>query len=78
MSELPDLEIFSRNLEQQLSGKLLKEVTVKNGKKLNVSVKELKAAIEDQKLVHISQSGETCTGKCSETDFKNPSRYYQW
>lgn len=58
MPELPDLEIFSRNLEQQLSGKLLKEVVVKNGKKLNVSVKELKATIEDQKLVHIARAGK--------------------
>lgn len=58
MPELPDLEIFSRNLEQQLSGKLLKEVIVKNGKKLNVSVKELKSAIEDQKLNQVFRAGK--------------------
>ncbi|QNK61339.1 Fpg/Nei family DNA glycosylase [Pedobacter sp. PAMC26386] len=58
MPELPDLEIFSRNLEQHLNGKQLKEIVVKNSKKINVSAKELKLSLEDQKVAHISRSGK--------------------
>lgn len=58
MPELPDLEVFSRNLDQQLSGKELKEITVKNTKKLNVPVKELHDKLEKQKLKKVYRSGK--------------------
>ncbi|MBB6272105.1 formamidopyrimidine-DNA glycosylase [Pedobacter cryoconitis] len=58
MPELPDLEIFSRNLAHHLKGKQLREIVVKNPKKLNVSVKELNLSIENQKLINVSRSGK--------------------
>ncbi len=50
MPELPDLQVFSRNLNKKLSGKTVKKVTAVNDKKLNVSKNELKKSIEDQML----------------------------
>jgi formamidopyrimidine-DNA glycosylase len=58
MPELPDLEVFSRNLKRQLNGKQVKEVLVQNTKKLNVSVKELQEAIEKQKIEDIYRVGK--------------------
>ena len=37
MPELPDLEVFSANIEERLAGKKLITVQVPNDKKLNVS-----------------------------------------
>ncbi len=39
MPELPDLQVFSRNLSKLLKGKTVKEVKVPTSKKLNVPVK---------------------------------------
>jgi formamidopyrimidine-DNA glycosylase len=58
MPELPDLEIFSRNLKQHLKGKKLTEIIVKNSKKLNVSVKELNHSLGNQKLINVSRYGK--------------------
>lgn len=58
MPELPDLEVFSHNLDRQLSGKLLKEVAVKNAKKLNVPGQELHQALEKQKLKKVYRLGK--------------------
>jgi len=58
MPELPDLEIFSRNLDQRLSGKELKEITVKNSKKINVPAQELKSVLEKQKLKKVYREGK--------------------
>lgn len=58
MPELPDLEIFSRNLEQHLKGKQLTGIIVKNSKKLNVSVKELNHSLEGQKIADVFRSGK--------------------
>lgn len=58
MPELPDLEIFSRNLHRRLSGRQLKEITVRNSKKLNVPVTALKETLESQKLTSVSRTGK--------------------
>lgn len=58
MPELPDLEVFSHNLNQQLGGRQLKEVIVKNNKGLNVPVSELQEAIEKQKLKRVYRVGK--------------------
>lgn len=58
MPELPDLEIFSHNLDQQLSGLQLKEITVKNSKRLNVPVTELQHSLEKQKIKKIYRAGK--------------------
>ena len=58
MPELPDLEIFSHNLDQQLSGRQLKEIIVKNSKRLNVPVTALQEALEKQKLKRVYRAGK--------------------
>lgn len=58
MPELPDLQVFSHNLNKALSGKKLKEVRVVDPKKLNVSEKELKSVLEDQTLKEVQREGK--------------------
>lgn len=58
MPELPDLQVFSRNLTKLLKGKTVKEVTVPNNKKLNVPVKTLKKSLEGQELKKIERVGK--------------------
>ncbi|MCW3108230.1 MAG: DNA-formamidopyrimidine glycosylase [Segetibacter sp.] len=58
MPELPDLQVFSRNLDKQLSGKALKEVRVVNDSKLKISPKELKDALEGQELIKVYREGK--------------------
>lgn len=58
MPELPDLQVFSHNLNKLFKGKTLDEIEVPNHKKLNVTVKELKAALEGQKLINVKRVGK--------------------
>jgi formamidopyrimidine-DNA glycosylase len=58
MPELPDLQVFSRNLTRALSGKRVKNVSVPNSKKLNVSLKELKSSLEGQLLTKVVREGK--------------------
>lgn len=58
MPELPDLEIFSHNLDRQLGGRQLKEIIVKNSKRLNVPVIELQETLEKQKLKKVYRAGK--------------------
>jgi len=58
MPELPDLQVFSHNLDRQLNGKKLKEIVVTNGSKLKSSSAELKKAIEGEKLNKVYRSGK--------------------
>jgi formamidopyrimidine-DNA glycosylase len=58
MPELPDLQVFSRNLTKLLKGKTVKEVTVPNSKKLNVPVKTLQKSLEGQTLKKIARVGK--------------------
>jgi formamidopyrimidine-DNA glycosylase len=58
MPELPDLEVFSRNLSAQLKGKQVKEVVINNSKKLNLAAEELQKAITGQKIEKIYRSGK--------------------
>ena len=46
MPELPDLEVFSRNLQKSLSGKKLKKIAVINKSKIKSSEKEFRKALE--------------------------------
>jgi formamidopyrimidine-DNA glycosylase len=43
MPELPDLQVFSSNLNKKFSGKTLKKISIENKKKLKNSVEEFKA-----------------------------------
>lgn len=58
MPELPDLEVFSNNLDERLTGKKLSTVQVPYDKKLNVSSDELRAVLSGQKLKSVSRSGK--------------------
>src|ERR1700761_6656929 len=58
MPELPDLQAFSHNLSKRLKGKTLKEITLTESKKLNVSEKELKNTLEGHELEKIVRAGK--------------------
>ena len=58
MPELPDLQVFARNLDQKLSGKTLKEVVVHKAPKLNVTHKELQDTLHGQKLSAVYRDGK--------------------
>jgi formamidopyrimidine-DNA glycosylase len=58
MPELPDLQVFSRNLTKLLMGKKVKDVNVLNSKKLNVTEKELKAKLAGGKVKKVYREGK--------------------
>lgn len=58
MPELPDLQVFSKNLTKAFVGKTVKKVSVPNAKNLNVSVSKLQSSLENQKLTAINRVGK--------------------
>lgn len=59
MPELPDLEVFSHNLNEKLAGKKIKTVTVHTAaKKLNVPAAELKKLLEHQTFKKVYREGK--------------------
>ncbi len=58
MPEIPDIEVFSRNLKKLLAGKQVAKVKTVNGKKLKDTAKELSGALEGQKILDIFRSGK--------------------
>lgn len=58
MPELPDLQVFSRNLTRLIVGKEVKAVDVANAKKLNVSASELKKTLEGSKITKVYREGK--------------------
>ncbi len=58
MPEIPDIEVFSRNLKTLLAGKQVAKVKVVNGKKLKDTAKELSQALEGQKILDVFRSGK--------------------
>jgi Formamidopyrimidine-DNA glycosylase len=58
MPELPDLQVFSRNLTKLLVGKTLKKVTVVNDRKLKIPEKTLTKSLEKQTLKKIYREGK--------------------
>src|SRR5215212_3403240 len=58
MPELPDLQVFSRNLNKKLKGKTLKKISVPVDKKLNVSTEKLRSSLEKQKLGEVYREGK--------------------
>lgn len=58
MPELPDLQVFSRNLQKQLAGKKLVKITVVNASKLNVSEASLRKTLEGQAIEKIYREGK--------------------
>jgi formamidopyrimidine-DNA glycosylase len=58
MPEIPDIEVFSRNLKKLLAGKQVTKVKVVNGKRLKDTAKELSQALEGQKILDVFRSGK--------------------
>jgi formamidopyrimidine-DNA glycosylase len=58
MPELPDIEVFTRNLKKMYGGKKLNKIKVVNNKKIDDSQKELSKALEGQKLKDVYRSGK--------------------
>lgn len=58
MPEIPDIEVFCRNLKQLLAGKQISAVNVVNGKKLKDKPAELSKALEGQKVLDVYRSGK--------------------
>jgi len=58
MPELPDLEVFSRNLDQALRHKKVQQLEVPVTRKLNVSVPALKKRIEGHTISSIYREGK--------------------
>lgn len=58
MPEIPDIEVFSRNLKKLLAGKQVTKVAVANGKKLKDKPAELSKALEGQKVLDVYRSGK--------------------
>ncbi len=58
MPELPDLQVFSRNLSKMLKGKRVSKVNVPVTKKLNVPLAKLKKEIEGSALKQVYREGK--------------------
>lgn len=58
MPELPDLQVFSRNLTKMLKGKKVSRVNVIVASKLNVPAARLKKAIEGATLKNVYREGK--------------------
>lgn len=59
MAELPDLTVFARILSRKFKGQVLDKLEVTVAKKLNVTVNELKAALEGRELDEVKREGKT-------------------
>lgn len=58
MPELPDLQVFSRNLNKKLAGRKLKRLSVPVTKKLKTPVVRLKKSLEGQKVEKVFREGK--------------------
>jgi formamidopyrimidine-DNA glycosylase len=58
MPELPDLEVFGKNLNKQFAGKTLKRIQIKVEKKLNAPAKDFQKHLENQTLNKIHREGK--------------------
>jgi formamidopyrimidine-DNA glycosylase len=58
MPELPDLQVFSRNLNKKIKGKTVKAISVERPKKLNVPVHQLNTALVQQILQQVERVGK--------------------
>lgn len=58
MPDLPDLQVFGKNLEKKFADKKLITLAVENSNKVNVSESILKSKLEGKKLKSISRNGK--------------------
>jgi formamidopyrimidine-DNA glycosylase len=59
MAELPDLTVFAQILSRRFKGKVLETLEISVAKKLNVTGKELKKALEGRELIKVEREGKT-------------------
>jgi formamidopyrimidine-DNA glycosylase len=58
MPELPDLQVFSRNLNKALKGKTLEKIRVVNGSRLKVNASALNKGLAGRKLLEVYREGK--------------------
>ncbi len=58
MPELPDLQLFSQNLQKEVAGNRLVEINVPVTKNLNVTEATLQKALHDQQLHAVKRVGK--------------------
>jgi formamidopyrimidine-DNA glycosylase len=58
MPELPDLQVFSKNLSRHLKGKKVSSVVLRNSKKANVSEKEFNKQLIGQSVENVYREGK--------------------
>ena len=58
MPELPDLQVFSKNLQKELKGKKLEKITVRAGANVNVSSAQLKKKVESKTVKTVYREGK--------------------
>jgi len=58
MPEIPDLNIFRKNLAKKLEGQVLSEINIVNPRKLKIPVEDLKNALDGKKLNSIERKGK--------------------
>jgi formamidopyrimidine-DNA glycosylase len=58
MPELPDLQVFSRNLDKKIKGKTVNKVAVPVTKKLKVSVNAIRKALEGERIKEVYREGK--------------------
>jgi formamidopyrimidine-DNA glycosylase len=59
MAELPDLTVFAHILSRKFKGKVLNKVEVTVARKLNVTVAQLRTALEGKELTGVVREGKT-------------------
>lgn len=58
MPELPDLQVFSKNIFNMVGNKAIQKVAIHNGKKVNAPLAEVKPLWIGKKIVRISRIGK--------------------
>src|SRR5215208_1047316 len=58
MPELPDLQVFSRNLEKELAGKKVEEIHIRNTSKLKEPATKFKKSLEGTTIKKIYREGK--------------------
>jgi formamidopyrimidine-DNA glycosylase len=58
MPELPDLQVFSKNLNKKLKGKTVQSVRVMNTKKIKIPVNKFQSAFKNAKLKEVERVGK--------------------
>lgn len=58
MPELPDLQVFSYNLDKMLAGKTVQQIAIKNGKKIKTPATTFKKMLEGDEVMKVYREGK--------------------